>query len=297
MNKEQLLQKYSVKIVNGKALSHEILEKEKGSLAGKRLAIILASEDQSSKVYVKMKAKKAEEYGVEVELYEFDQTTSLELIIEKLIELNANDYINGVMVQLPLFDHIKNYSSKILSLIDFKKDVDGLRPDGVGNLIAYPTQTFLPATVSAVLEVISRFYDKKVNSEYIAVNGYEKVLKGVVVSIINDSMLIGKPLALILSQLGATVTLLNEFSRSLSEFTINSDIVISATGKTGLIDHKMIKTDSLLIDVTSVKVKEEILGDGILSEELLRKVKGLTPVPGGIGPLTIACLLRNLANT
>ncbi len=278
-----------MQIIDGKTLSQniysEITQKLSENSIKPKLAIILASDDESSLMYDHMKTKKAEELGITSEIIQFEQNSSADQIIEKIKELNQDTNFTGIMVQLPLFQHLEKDRDLILNTINQSKDVDGLTITTLGKIFIYQNNDILPATVDAILECL-RFS--------LSNNLFELQDKNVL--IINNSNLIGKPLGVLLEKFNATVTIANEFTKDLSNLTQNADIIISATGKTNLIDHKMIKGGVTLIDVTSKRVNDKVIGDVVRSTELDEKAAFLTPVPGGVGPLTIACLLRNLVN-
>lgn len=278
-----------MKIIDGKQLSENIyiwIKQQLQHIENKpKLAIIVATKDESSLMYVKMKNKKAEELGIEVEVIEIPELSSADDVIYKIHDLNTESDVTGIMVQLPLYQHLEKDKDLILNTIASNKDVDGLTYPSLGKTFFYQNDSILPATVDSIIECL-RFSTNN--------NLFE--LKGKNVLILNNTNLIGKPLSVLLQKFNATVTSANEFTENLSNLTQNADVIITATGKTKLIDHSMVKHGVVLIDVTSKKVGEDIIGDVIRSEELDTKASYITPVPGGVGPLTIACLLRNLVN-
>lgn len=286
------------KIIDGNRIATEIYSEIQNKVAGlskkPKLRIILASDDESSRVYVNLKAKKAKEIGIESEIIKFEKHVEAKEVFSAIEKFNNDENITGILVQLPLFDHLEEHTAKVLDLVNPKKDVDGLGPMQQGMCFYKMKGSMLSATADAVLECIGYCYDKRLNWNSIINLKDSELLKGVNILIINDSNLIGRPLALALNALRATVTLANEFSSSLPKQLISADIVISATGQTEIIDYDMIKQGSILIDVTSAKKGEKIKGDFIWSMNIINKSKYITPVPGGVGPLTVACLLRNL---
>ncbi|MDQ6986026.1 MAG: bifunctional 5,10-methylenetetrahydrofolate dehydrogenase/5,10-methenyltetrahydrofolate cyclohydrolase [Candidatus Dojkabacteria bacterium] len=281
--------KYKNKIIDGKKLSLEINIATKEFIARStnkfKLAIILASNDKSSEVYVRLKKKKAIELGIEIEIVSFDNSISKTGLLNKIESLNSDKSINGILLQLPLYDHLEDNRSEIINSIKAEKDVDGLTAMQLGMSIHSNPNSFRPATVVAILEAL-----KSVVEDFIK-------LKGKNIVILNNSNLIGKPLAMILSNYGAIVTIANENITDLNDITKKADVLVTATGKTNLMDYSMVKNGAILIDVTSVSTKNGVLGDIIPTEELLEKCSYYTPVPGGIGPMTIACLLRNVIKT
>lgn len=283
-----------MKIIDGKQLSENIYIWIKQQLQHvektPKLAIIQATKDEASLTYIKMKTKKAEELGIKYEIIEFDELTSADDIIYKIHDLNTDSEVDGIMVQLPLYEHLEKDRDLILNTIASNKDVDGLTYPSLGKTFFYQNDNILPATVDAIIECLRFSTDN---------NLFE--LKGKDILILNNTNLIGKPLSVLLQKFNATVTSANEFTGNLSNLTQNADVIISATGKTNLIDHTMIKEGVVLIDVTSksetsIDSGRKIVGDIVRSEVLDAKAGYITPVPGGVGPLTIACLLRNLIN-
>jgi len=277
-----------MEIINGKELADKIINNTTEAVASlinvPKIAIILASNDDASKVYTNLKIKKANDIGIDAELFTFKDNSTSEDLINKIEQLNENSSFTGIMVQLPLYEALDLNRIEILNAIDPLKDVDGLTSFTLGFLSSgYTEEIVLPATVDAIIESLKYALKKDLNS-----------IQGMNVLILNNTNLIGKPLSLILSTFNATVTLANKFTTNLKELCMQADIIVSATGQTALISADMIKQNAILIDVTSIKKNERTIGDFIVSEELEKKASFLTPVPGGIGPLTIACLLRNI---
>jgi methylenetetrahydrofolate dehydrogenase (NADP+) / methenyltetrahydrofolate cyclohydrolase len=282
-------------LINGKQIANKIIEDIKLKALGKTLAIILASNDQSSHLYVNLKKKRAEEIGIKVETFTFGESDSAEKIINKINELNSDSNINGVLIQLPFFDHLKEDTKTIVNSLDHTKDVDGLTAINQGMTSQFLEGSIPPAAVEAILESLSKCFAEDLTWQNLIKNNEQiESIKGKEILVVNNSDLVGKPLSMILSTLGGTVTIANTFTKDLENICMNADIIVAATGKTNLIDASMIKENAILIDVTSEKINGEIKGDFIVSEELENKASFLTPVPGGIGPITIACLLRNL---
>lgn len=272
-----------MQLIDGNIIANTIYDELKSDITSlktpPKLTIILASEDEASKTYTRMKTAKAVDLGIGVELVTFKQGVKPEEIVLKIKELNEKQEVNGILVQLPLFEELKEFQHPILNTINPLKDPDGLTAINLGLITQSFMNGIIPATVDAVLECI-KF--AKLN-----VTGKE-------ILIINNTDLIGKPLAGILATLNATVTIVNKFTHNLRAYTQSADVIVSATGQTDLINDVMIKEHTLLIDVTSRSVDGKVKGDIVRSSELEAKADFITPVPGGIGPLTIACLLRNL---
>jgi len=239
------------------------------------LASIFLNTDPGSVLYTRLKSQAAEDLGIKFLSFEIDFKHTREIL--KLIDkVNKNDSIHGLLVQKPsgsndfsVFDW-----ARISLAISPSKDIDCLTPENLG-LLMIGRPRFLPATVSAVLKVI-----KSTNVD----------LKGKKVVIIGASEILGKPLSHILTDQGSTVTLLHKLTEDLSTYTKKADILISATGQTGIVGKKLVKRGSIVIDVGAPK------GD-VMTKKVLSKVSFISPVPGGVGPMTVNCLLENLINS
>lgn len=256
------------------------------------LHVILATDDPAAHSYVQMKTRQAEQLGVTVELHEYSDTTAADTLIKDITEICTSDPAAGILVQLPLYPALEKSRGQILDAISPELDVDGLTAASAGALARHGNELwsalksahnvelgFLPATVAAVMECLT----------------YTQIdLQGAEVCIVNSSDLIGKPLAMLLTSMNATVTLCHEFTRDLAVHTSNADILITATGRPGLITADMVKQNAVVIDITSLRTESGVKGDVVVTPELEAKVAWLTPVPGGVGPLTIASLLRNV---
>lgn len=259
-------------IFDGRAFAErkiEKLDREIAVLKNKgihpKLASILVGEDPASKLYVGLKKKKAESVGAEMDIYYFKEDEALKNILFLINTLNHDPTVFGIMVQLPLPSTFSNsQKEEIISSIDSKKDVDGLREDSF----------FLHPTSKAVIDVINEA-EKQVDYGI-----------GSKVCVVGATGMVGKPLVGKLLKEGYEVVPCGQETKNLKEKTISSDILISATGKCGIIKKDMVKKGALVIDVGSPQ------GD---VERSVYDVAGfVTPVPGGIGPITIACLLENL---
>lgn len=295
---KELFATYKSKLINGKSIADDINNATKQSITTfavkPKLAILLASNDEASKVYVRLKARKAEAVGIETVIREFEESAGASDLIDQIERWNNDKAVTGVLIQLPFYEHLKSETSRIVNSLDSKKDVDGLTAVMQGQSSHFLKDSIPPATAEAILECL-HVAIPETNWDTILEKGQaNRPLDGKHVALINNSLLIGRPLASILSGLGATVTIANSSTVKLFEYTKSTDILISATGETNLISQKSVKDGAILIDVTSKKVDGHIIGDFIISEELLEKVSYITPVPGGVGPLTIACLLRNV---
>jgi methylenetetrahydrofolate dehydrogenase (NADP+)/methenyltetrahydrofolate cyclohydrolase len=290
---------YEEKKIPGKEIAERINKATKakvGKLVTKpKLAIVLASHDESSEIYVKLKTKIANQLGIQVESHNYDESITKTELINYIQNLNSDESINGILLQLPLYHHLSEDTREIVNSITKQKDVDGLTAAQQGDVNQLIPGSFPTAAVEATIESLNYCFEEDLSWENISKNPEKlKSLQGLDVLIVNNTNLVGKPLSQIMSSLGATVTIANVYTKNLKEISRKSDIVISATNQTNLFDHNDIKENSILIDITSVSVDGKIIGDFIQSEELLQKCKFITPVPRGVGPLTIACLLRNL---
>ena len=277
------------KIVDGKKIAQEIEGKLKRevSLLGKRglapkLVSIIIGEDPISHLYVRLKQKAAERVGIEFEKKVFPVAVGDETLKMYFGLKNKDKRVHGIMVQLPIpgsgRQKSKDRSLKILSLIDPKKDVDCLTPENFG-LLAMGRQRILPATVEAVLTILK----------------HEKVkLLGKNIVVVGASNIVGKPLALILKNLNemGTVTICRSKTKDLPSFTKKADILISATGVCGLIGAEMVKSGAVVVDVGESRIKGKVVGD-VDFEQVKNVASLITPVPGGVGPLTVMSLLKN----
>lgn len=267
-------------ILNGKILAQRTLNSLKEIISklpyAPGLGVIIVGEDPSSVLYVKKKQEACDYVGIEFKKIQLPLTSSEKEIISAINEFNGDPKINGFIIQLPLPDHID--SSKIVEQINSSKDADGLCPENIG-LLAYGKERIVAATPKGIMRLIKE-YDLDLNEKIVAVVG--------------SSPEVGKPLVFLLEQKGATVILCHTKTSSLPDLIKQSDIVISATGKPHLIKKDMIKDNSVVIDVGNCKSKEgKIIGD--VDFEHVSEVAGyITPVPGGVGPMTVAMLLENV---
>ena len=269
-------------IIDGKqesALLREEIKKEISIIKKKTnkvpgLSVILIGDSAPSQIYVKNKEKKSKEVGINSEIIRYPkEVTELE-VLEKIRELNNAKHISGILVQLPLPKQIDK--EKIINAINPTKDVDGFHTINVGNL-ASGYKAVVPCTPLGCLLLIKRT---------------EKNLSGKHAVILGRSNLNGKPMAQLLLKENCTVTIAHSKTKNLKEECQKADILIAAVGVANLVRGDWVKKDSIIIDVGINKVGEKIVGD-VNFEEVKDKVKAITPVPGGVGPMTIACLLKN----
>ena len=238
------------------------------------LTVILIGEFAPSQIYVRNKEKNSKEVGIKSNVLKYPSDVSEEEILNKIEELNKDKNISGILVQLPLPDQISK--EKIINAIDPLKDVDGFNPVNVGNL-ASGYKAIVPCTPLGCLLLI-----KKV----------EKNLSGKHAVIIGRSNLNGKPMAQLLLKENCTVTIVHSKTKNLQSECLKADILVAAVGVPNRVKKDWVKSDAVVIDVGINKVDNKIVGD-VHFEEIKDKVRAITPVPGGVGPMTIACLLSN----
>ena len=270
-------------------LKQEIAEEVKQLKAkGKRvphLAAVLVGNDGASLTYVGSKVKACEQVGFESTLVKLPANISEEALLQEIEKLNANSEIDGYIVQLPLPKHIDE--QKILLAIDPTKDVDGFHPANFGRM-ALDMEAFIPATPFGIMELLKR---------------YEVPTKGKHVVVVGRSHIVGRPISILLSQKGAqgnaTVTLTHSHTPNLAELTRQADIVVMALGIPEFLKGNMVKEGVTVIDVGITRLKDDsthkgyrIVGD-VAFDEVKEKASYITPVPGGVGPMTIAMLLKN----
>lgn len=239
------------------------------------LATVFLASDPGSVLYTRLKGQAAEEIGIKFLSYEI-KSNNVSEIISIVERLNKDDNVQGILVQKPSglndFDSVE--WAKITLSISPRKDIDCLTPENLG-LLLIGNPRFAPATVLAVLKVLTFFKVELPNKNVV---------------LIGASEILGKPLSHILTDMGATVSLLHKKTSDISKYTKEADILISATGNPGIIGRDLVKNDSIVIDVGAPN------GD-VRTQEMLGKVTFLSPVPGGVGPMTINCLLENLVNS
>ena len=238
------------------------------------LTVILVGDFAPSQIYVKNKEKISKEVGINSNVIKYPKDVSEEEILKKIKELNNDKNVSGILVQLPLPDQISK--EKVINLIDPLKDVDGFSPINAGNL-ASGYNAIVPCTPLGCLLLLKKF---------------EKNLSGKHAVIIGRSNLNGKPLAQLLLKENCTVTITHSKTKNLKEECLKADILIAAVGVANLVKKDWVKSGSVIIDVGINKQGDKIVGD-VNFEEVKDKVKAITPVPGGVGPMTIACLLKN----
>ena len=269
-------------IIDGKkeaALLREEIKKEITSLKDKTnrvpgLTVILIGDFAPSQIYVRNKEKNSKEVGINSSIIKYSKDVTEEEVLKKIKELNSDKDVSGILVQLPLPDQIDK--EKIINSIDPSKDVDGFNPINVGNL-ASGYNAIVPCTPLGCLLLLKKI---------------EKNLSGKHAVIIGRSNLNGKPMAQLLLKENCTVLITHSKTKNLKEECSKADILIAAVGVANLVKKDWVKDGSIIIDVGINKQGDKIVGD-VSFEEVKDKVKAITPVPGGVGPMTIACLLKN----
>lgn len=280
-------------LLDGKKTSQELKQEIATEVAvlreqGKKvphLAAVIVGSDGASLTYVSSKVKACEQVGFQSTLVKLPEETTQEALLEKVNELNQNLDIDGYIVQLPLPKHIDE--EKILLAIDPKKDVDGFHPANFGRM-ALELESFIPATPYGIMQLLER-YDIDTQGKHAVVIG--------------RSHIVGRPISILLSQKGgyanATVTLAHSRTKDLKALVLQADIVVSALGVPNFVTADMIKPGAVIIDVGITRVQDDstpmgyrIVGD-VDFDNVAPKASYITPVPGGVGPMTIAMLLKN----
>ncbi|MGF7185812.1 methylenetetrahydrofolate dehydrogenase (NADP+)/methenyltetrahydrofolate cyclohydrolase [Desulfitispora alkaliphila] len=269
-------------VLDGKQVSSEIREelkkevqqlKDQGVQPG--LAVVLVGEDAASKVYVSKKAKSCEEIGVYSEVHRLAATTSQEELLQLIDKLNNDDKINGILVQLPVPDHIDDKA--VIDAIALEKDVDGFHPSSVGNMVI-GDDCFLPCTPHGCMVLLEK-------------SGID--LKGKKAVVVGRSNIVGKPMAMLLLQAHATVTICHSRTKDLAAEVKEADVVIAAVGRPEMVTGEMLKEGAVVIDVGINRLDDGRLVGDVHYESAAKVASYITPVPGGVGPMTITMLLKN----
>jgi len=268
-------------IIKGKEVAVEIraaLKEEVQQLRDQQiipgLSVILVGENPASQSYVKAKARACEEIGVASEVLKREVSITQEELLADIQSLNENPNVHGILVQLPLPKHIDEKA--VLNAIDPKKDVDGFHPISVGNMVI-GDECYLPCTPHGIIELIKRSGE--------TIEGKHAVVVG-------RSNIVGKPVAMLLLQENATVTIAHSRTKNLSALLKEADIIVAAVGKPRLVTAEDVKEGAIVIDVGNTSENGKLVGD--VDFDSVKEVAGyLTPVPGGVGPMTITMLLKN----
>jgi len=270
-------------ILDGKSLSEKIrrdIKKEideflQKGLRRPALAVILVGDDPASLIYVNNKRKACEAVGIRSLYYKLPHNTKHEELLELIAQLNADEEVDGILVQLPLPEQIDQ--REVITSISPSKDVDGFHPENMGRLLSGSEEGFIPCTPLGI-DILLKHYNIDP--------------KGANVTIVGAGFIVGRPLSALMLNRNATVSVCHIYTKDISLFTREADILISATGVPGLIGKDEVKEGSVVIDVGISKVDGKIRGD-VRFEEVKDKVKAITPVPGGVGPMTVTALLLN----
>jgi methylenetetrahydrofolate dehydrogenase (NADP+) / methenyltetrahydrofolate cyclohydrolase len=263
-------------LLDGRALAARIREELKAEIAefgDVRLATVLVGDDPASQIYIRLKHKAAEEVGIQAVDKRLPQDTSEEEVVELLEELNRDESVDGILVQTPLPEQIDE--ARVMRTLDPMKDVDGLHPFNAGQLF-FGHETLVAATPIGVMRLLAE---------------HKIPVAGARAGVVGRSLIVGRPLAMLLLHANATVTICHSRTTDLPRHTLDADILIAAVGSLGLITEDMVKVGAAVIDVGMNRTEEGIFGD--VDPGVGDVAAFLTPVPGGVGPMTIACLLEN----
>ncbi|TVQ53483.1 MAG: bifunctional 5,10-methylenetetrahydrofolate dehydrogenase/5,10-methenyltetrahydrofolate cyclohydrolase [Phycisphaerales bacterium] len=272
-------------IINGKELAKQVKQdvakraatlREQGCAV--RLDAVLAGDDSGAAMYAENQKRTCEELGIEYVLHRLDPDATYEEVAGRVLLLNEDDDVNAIMVHLPLPEGVD--TDRVQSLIDVDKDVEGVNPANIGNVV-YGRRSLVPCTALAVMEMIES-------------TGVE--LCGTRCVVVGASNIVGKPVVVLLMSAKATVISTNIYTRDIEELIRSADVLISATGVAGLIKGNMVKPGAVVIDVGIARImeggKSRTVGD-VQFDEVAEVAGHLSPVPGGVGPMTVAMLLRN----
>ena len=269
-------------LIDGKKIAAELREELKQEISELKskynkvpgLTVILIGEDAPSQIYVRNKEKSANEVGLKSEVIKYPDSVEEKTVLNKIEELNKDETVSGILVQLPLPKHIDK--QKVIETILPSKDVDGFHPMNVGNLSS-GYESSIPCTPLGC---------------YLMIKKIEPNLSGKKAVVVGRSNLNGKPMTQLLLKENCTVTITHSKTKNLKEKCLKADILIAAVGVANLVKKDWVKDGSIIIDVGINKQGDKIVGD-VSFEEVKDKAKAITPVPGGVGPMTIACLLKN----
>ncbi|VVB62253.1 Bifunctional protein FolD protein [uncultured archaeon] len=273
-------------IVNGNEIAKEIRKKifkdiiqlKKKYNITPMITTVIVGNDSSSKLYLKLRDNACKEVGIISKHCEFDAKISEQKIFQTIQKLNVDNSVHGILIQYPVPKHLSQ--EKLIQVIDQQKDIEGFNPVNLGRTLI-GDEYLVPCTPLSVLTILEH--------EHIT-------LKGKDIVIVNHSNVVGKPLAALLLNRNATVVICHVFTKNLKQYTSKADILITGAGVPKLITTDHIKDNAIVIDVGIVETKEGIRGD-VDFDSVKEKAAILTPVPGGVGPVTIACALKNIVKT
>ncbi|AWD33010.1 Bifunctional protein FolD protein [Candidatus Fokinia solitaria] len=274
----------SSKIINGTSYAEEIftlLREEIRNL--KKLNIvpcitaIMVGDNPSSDTYVRIKKAKAKELGIEFHILKFGEDASLKQLSDTISEVNENSKVNGIIVQMPLPQHMLEDSHMLLNMISPHKDIDALNTYNIGGLIS-GTSHISPCTPQGIIYMLKKLFHSNI--------------QGMNAVIIGRSKIVGLPLSHMLLRENCTVSILHSNTKDIVQHTKNADILIAAIGKKHFVKSHMIKEGACVIDVGITRYNSKLYGD-VDFDDLYQKVSFISPVPGGVGPMTVACLMKN----
>lgn len=276
----------TARILDGRALAREVRERVRATAEARRadgapvrLDAVIVEGDPASGIYARNQRRTCEEVGIEYRLHALPSHAGFEDIAGRILLLNADAKVRAIMLHLPLPDGLE--TERIQSLIAVEKDVEGVNPANIGNVV-YGRRSLVPCTALAVMELIE---------------AARVELRGAACAVVGASNIVGKPIAVLLMRADATVISMNRWTRDLPEFTRRADVIVAAAGVPGLITAGMVRPGAVVIDVGVNRVadpdgSERTVGD--VDFDAVRRVAGaISPVPGGVGPMTVAMLLRN----
>lgn len=269
-------------IIDGKAVSAAVKDEVKEQVAALKkdggvpcLAVVLVGDDPASKVYVRNKKRACEYCGIKSLEYILDKTASEQQLLDLIDVLNNEPTVHGILVQLPLPPHINE--QKIINAISEQKDVDAFHPANVGRLMT-GNPDFLPCTPAGVMEMLKKYNIETAGKDCV---------------IIGRSNIVGKPMAMLMLMANSTVTICHSKTKNLKEKCLSADILIAAIGKPKFVTADMVKDGAVVIDVGINRTEDGKLCGDVDFEEVSKKASYITPVPGGVGPMTIATLMKN----
>lgn len=270
------------KILDGKQIAKEYRQRLKNQVNDlkeygftPKLSVILVGNDGASQSYVKSKKKAAEKIGMISEIIHLDESTSEEVVLSELNRLNNDDTVSGILVQVPLPKQVSE--QKVLEAINPEKDVDGFHPINIGKLYI-DEQTFVPCTPLGIMEIL----------KHADIN-----LEGKNAVVIGRSHIVGQPVSKLLLQANATVTILHSRTKNMNAHLKQADVIVSAVGQPGLVTKENVKKGAVIIDVGNTPDENGKLKGDVAYDEIKEIVSAITPVPGGVGPLTITMVLNN----
>ena len=270
------------KILDGKQIAKEYRQRLKNQVNDlkehgftPKLSVILVGNDGASQSYVKSKKKAAEKIGMISEIVHLDESTSEEEVLSELNRLNNDDTVSGILVQVPLPKQVSE--QKVLEAINPEKDVDGFHPINIGKLYI-DEQTFVPCTPLGIMEIL----------KHADIN-----LEGKNAVVIGRSHIVGQPVSKLLLQANATVTILHSRTKNMNAHLKQADVIVSAVGQPGLVTKENVKAGAVIIDVGNTPDENGKLKGDVAYDEVKEIASAITPVPGGVGPLTITMVLNN----